>query len=222
MYLVSTHLPFHSPKRLRGPFRFRRAKFAAGVSLTCSSCTNWPMGAMILAAFEFPQARSSPVCIISTFVQTMVTSAYSCRRKRQIIFEIGEARARSNSVLSFGTEMKWLFNNWCGRLYLVLQVTCLVITIFLCVRFRNDDQEREKTDISESWGFFGVPRADGKFPPPDVYARGAESVDRIRKKHGEDREKMTLFYLSPNLAVPLFFGVGLFIAKGLPKQKSAN
>ena len=114
--------------------------------------------------------------------------------------------------------MKWLTNNWCGRLYLVLQVACLVVTIFLCVRFRIDDQEREKADISESWGFFGVPRADGKFPSPDVYARGVESVNRIRKKHSENRETMTLIYLLPNLAVPLVFGIGLFIAKGLPKQ----
>jgi hypothetical protein len=114
--------------------------------------------------------------------------------------------------------MKWLLHNWAGRLYLVIQIACLAITITRCLSFISADRDAEWADLRDNQSLV------------HNFAEGEEAQHRLLlswgettlKKHSEQRRNAILLCVAINLAVPAIFGVGYFIVKGLPKRKSEN
>lgn len=141
--------------------------------------------------------------------------------------------------------MKYLLNNWWGRLYLVLQIACLAMTIVPAVQFVKDDRVREAFEIEKLNRFYTVPLQNGQprlspwqerkallgytatnqgrgqlTIPPEDRGRLDFDINWAKDWHSETRREKMLFYLWPNLAVPSIFAIGLFVVKGLPKRNS--
>jgi hypothetical protein len=118
--------------------------------------------------------------------------------------------------------MKWLLHNWCGRLYLVIQIACLAITVSISVKFTRGDYVREEIDIQQTIAFYddGSNGRNGNLPPPDVQEKIRKAVEWDKAKHNKLRQEKTIQYLWPNLVIPFLWGVGLFVAKGFPTQRS--
>lgn len=119
--------------------------------------------------------------------------------------------------------MKWLLNNWCGRLYLVAQITCLIVTIVLAVNFIKKSYQLEKYAIWETRRNLGEFEygAKGQLPPQEEMLANDEYLESKRKIFREARRDKAIQYLWPNLAVPLVFLIGLFVSKGQPGRKNA-
>ena len=117
--------------------------------------------------------------------------------------------------------MKWLLGNWCGRLYLVVQIICVAITAYLYVQFVKEDTASEMSDQYAIWRHYEVPRSDGKLLPPEEGKRLERDIIQMRQRHSEERQRLILRYALVNLGVPMLWAVGLFIAKGFPAKKGA-
>ena len=117
--------------------------------------------------------------------------------------------------------MKWLLGNWCGRLYLVVQIICVAISTYLCAEFVNRNKLIEMSDQYDIWGFYGVPKQDGKLLPPEEGERLKRDVIRMRQRHSEEKQQFILHHTLLNLGVPALWAVGLFVARGLPAKKTA-
>jgi hypothetical protein len=113
--------------------------------------------------------------------------------------------------------MKWFLNHWYGRLYLVVQVACLLVTIFLTARFTNQDSFDESYEISTIW------RVDGSVSK-ETWEREKEGriflVNEAKERHSEAVKKAIVYCVLINLGIPAFWGICLFVAKGLPTRKS--
>ena len=114
--------------------------------------------------------------------------------------------------------MKWLLNSWGGRLYIVVQITCLAVTITHCMNFFEADRDTEWNDLRESQSFYqsGFSGLDKESQQASMLYSGGEIV----KRHSKQRQDAILYCTGANLAVPALFGVAFFIVKGLPKRKN--
>jgi len=118
--------------------------------------------------------------------------------------------------------MKWLLKSWWGRLYILVQTTCLAVSIYLAVAFVTNSHKREDGEIAATLGaedtskFFGE-----KIPPPGEQNRFDKEIDRIKMERSQERQIMPVRYLLSNLAIPAIWCIGLFICKGFP-TKSRN
>ena len=116
--------------------------------------------------------------------------------------------------------MKWLLNNWYGRLYLVVQLICVAITTYLSVQFLREDAERETRDTYAIWRLYGVPKRNGEYPPPEEVEKISRDTIEMKKRHSEERRLFIARCALSNLGVPTLWAVGLFIAKGFPAKKT--
>ena len=114
--------------------------------------------------------------------------------------------------------MKWLLNNWFGRLYLITQISCLIITIISTVKFTRDSRSREEYAIWEKKKFYGVFEygSKGQELPAKQAEALRESLESDKISFSKTRQEQAIHYLWPNLAVPLAFLIVLFIARGIP------
>lgn len=114
--------------------------------------------------------------------------------------------------------MKWLLHNWAGRLYLVVQIACLAITITRCLSFISADRDAEWADLRMN------ERLVENFPEEKQthHDRLISWGEVTLKTHRKQRQDAILLCIAINIAVPALFGVGLFIAKGLPKRTREN
>jgi len=117
--------------------------------------------------------------------------------------------------------MKWLLGNWCGRLYLVVQIVCLAITTYLCVQYMKEEGERETRDTYEIWRFYGIPKRDGGYPPPEEADRIKRDISKMKQRLNEERRQFILRCALPNLGVPALWAIGLFVARGFPAKKTS-
>ena len=112
---------------------------------------------------------------------------------------------------------KWLLNSWWGRLFILVQTACLIVTIYLAINFITNSHKEEDGLINGTLSaedtdiFYGE-----KLPPPDQENRFDKEIERIKKKHSEERLRTPTYYLLTNLAFPAIWCIGLFICKGLP------
>ena len=121
--------------------------------------------------------------------------------------------------------MKWLLNNWGGRLYLVVQIACLAITITCCSSFIVENHKTELDELSGCYSGYRFVQEN-----PSLYGQDKETqdvklsraTDEIIKRHSKQRQDAILYYAAANLVVPALFAVVFFIANGLPKRKSEN
>ena len=118
--------------------------------------------------------------------------------------------------------MKWLLGNWCGRLYLVVQIICVAITSYLCVQFLNEDTASEMSDRNAIWSFYGVPKSDGTLLPPSEGEKLKFAIVQMRQRHSEERRQVILRYALLNFGVPAIWAIGLFIAKGFPARDTGT
>jgi hypothetical protein len=131
-------------------------------------------------------------------------------------------QARTNTEMI--RLMKWLLGNWCGRLYLVVQIICVATTTYLCVEFVNKDAEKEISDIRCFWQMTeATPNSDGTMPQGKALEKLKQrDVVFCRQNHSNERQQFILRYSLYNLGVPALWTVGLFIAKGFPASKTAR
>jgi hypothetical protein len=113
--------------------------------------------------------------------------------------------------------LKWLLNSWWGRLFILVQTACLIITIYLAINFIIHSHQEEDSDIAATLHAEDVSRDFGEtIQPPDTEHRFEKDIDRIKKKSSEERLRIPTYYLLTNLAFPAIWCIGLFICKGLP------
>lgn len=117
--------------------------------------------------------------------------------------------------------MKWLLGNWCGRLYLVVQVICLVITTYLCVQFVKQNRVSEMSDQYAIWNLYGIPKSDGTLLQGEEGEKLKRDIIRMRQQHSEERQQFILRCALSNLGVPALWAIGLFVARGFPAKKIA-
>ena len=118
--------------------------------------------------------------------------------------------------------MKWLLGNWCGRLYLVVQLICLAVATYLCVQFVDADTTSEMSDQYDIWRFYGVPKSDGMILQGVEGEKLTRDILQMRQRHSDERQQFILRYALYNLGIPALWAVGLFIAKGFPTSKTAT
>lgn len=117
--------------------------------------------------------------------------------------------------------MKRLLSNWCGRLYLVIQITCLAISTFFCVQLVNHSKANELSDQYDIWHFYGVPKPDGTLLPLKEGEEFKQDIIRMRQQHSDERQHFIFHFALLNLGVPALWAIGLFVGKGFPKKKTA-
>jgi hypothetical protein len=117
--------------------------------------------------------------------------------------------------------LKWLLNSWWGRLFILVQTACLIVTIYLAINFITNSHQAEESEINAALYAEDVRRDFGEtIQPPDLEHRSAKEIDEIKKKHSEERLRIPTYYLLTNLAFPAIWCIGLFICKGLPVKQS--
>lgn len=116
--------------------------------------------------------------------------------------------------------MKWLLKTWWGRLYLLAQTICLIITISLAVLFITKSLQDEDGEIGATLSAEKTSYSLGETPPPaGEQSRFSKEIDRIRKERSEERLKIPAYYLLSNLAIPAIWSLSLFICKGIPPRR---
>ena len=119
--------------------------------------------------------------------------------------------------------MKWLLNSWWGRLYIIVQTACLIVTIFLTVNFITKSRQNEEGEIGAILNAEKTSRFFGEASPSSgEQTRFAKEIDRVTKKRREERQRIPIYYLLSNLCIPAVWCVGLFICKGLPSRPRAG
>ncbi|MGA9776785.1 MAG: hypothetical protein ACLPRE_04135 [Limisphaerales bacterium] len=116
--------------------------------------------------------------------------------------------------------MKWLLKNWWGRLYILVQIVCLVVTIFLAVNFITKSLHDEDDEIGAILNAEKTSRSLGEAPPPPgEQTRFSKEINRVTKERSEERLRIPICYLLSNLAIPVIWSIGLFVCKGLPSRR---
>jgi hypothetical protein len=119
--------------------------------------------------------------------------------------------------------MKWLLKSWWGRLYILAQIVCLIVTIFLAVNFITKSLHNEDGEIGAILNAEETSHSLGEPPPPPgEQTRFSKEIDRITKERSEERLKMPICYILSNLAIPAIWGIGLFVCKGLPSRRFSH
>jgi hypothetical protein len=115
--------------------------------------------------------------------------------------------------------MKWLLKTWWGRLFILVQTTCVAISIYLAVTFVTNSRKEESGEIAailnseDTSKFFGE-----KTPPSGEQNRFDAEIDRVKNERGQERQTVPVYYLLSNLAIPAIWCIGLFICKGFPAK----